>query len=128
VSHTFQPPFSGRPRNARIRRSKVRRDIWGRPDELEYDADKLASVCGEMDRTGVRCLLVSDVELEEAGLDEMKERTSLCDWRVMSKDSVEVMQPLLDESARSLASRGEACLQARQSFRLISAFSNAFLP
>ena len=67
--------------------------------------DRDASVCGEMERTGVRGLC-------EIDSDEIKERTSLCDWSVMSIDSVEVIQPL----------------QARQSFKLISAFFNAFLP
>lgn len=44
----------------------------------------------------------------EGVLDERKERTSVCDWRVIKTDSADVMQPL----------------HARQSFKLIWACSS----
>ena len=60
--------------------------------------------------------------------EEMKESTSLCDWRVMSRDSVEVIQPLINSQMQRFCKGVEQYLQARQSFRLISAFSRAFFP
>lgn len=69
--------------------------------------------------------------------EEMKCRTSLCDWRVMRRDSVEVMHPLglvsggCGSRIGALAAlaqkfRQKTHLHARQSFRLISARSSAF--
>ncbi len=48
--------------------------MGGRPDEVQYEADKLASVCGEMERMGVRGLVDDEGSMEV--LEEMKERTS----------------------------------------------------
>ena len=56
---------------------------------VEYAADRLARVWGEMDRTGER-----DSEGDWEATLEMNSRTSLWDWRVMRSDSVDVMHPL----------------------------------
>jgi len=111
-----------------MRRRRIWREMGGRPDEVQYEADKLASVCGEMERMGVRGLVDDEGSMEV--LEEMKERTSFWDWRVMRTDSVEVMQPLSVSQHRKFYElrNSTAHLQARQSFRLISAFSKAVLP
>jgi len=67
----------------RIRRSKVRRGIGLRREEVEYDADRDASVWGDMERTGVRAIL-SDVGSSDE--ERMKSRTSLCDCIVIRMD------------------------------------------
>ena len=76
VSQTLHPPLDGSARKARMRRSRVRSGIGGRPVAAEYEADNEARVWGEMDRTGVR-------GAEEGGVEElpeeMKARTSLWD-------------------------------------------------
>ena len=75
-----------------------------------------------MDRTGRRVSVGGEQEWFA-----MNSITSLWDWRVINMDSVEVIHPLLSQLYFPKGESGAADLQARQSFRLISAFSKAFL-
>jgi len=89
------------------------------------DADSDASDWGETDSMGVR---VSVGDGRTWAL--TNSITSLWDCNVINIDSVDVIHPLLMLCQRSTRER-YACyrahLQARQSFKLISAFSRAFL-
>jgi hypothetical protein len=76
---------------------------------VENATEREASVCGEMERTGVR-------EAEWADW-EIKSRTSLCDWRVIRRDSVEVMQPLSNVVRDSKKCREKPGLTCRRGSR-----------
>lgn len=86
-------------------------------------------VWGEMVRTAERVSRSG----EEGRRELMYVWTSRWDWRVMSMDSVEVTQPLTISTASATANKEgqltlSAHLHAKQSFKLISAFSKAVPP
>lgn len=87
------------------------------------EAANEAKHCGAIERTGN--LYSGD---EGSGLESRKVKTSVCDWRVISTDSADVMQPLSGMlGCYTLTTYSSTYLQAKQSFKLIWACSN-FLP
>jgi len=122
VSQTRHPPFSGLDRKARIRLKRTRRDSGESPELAAMEAESEASDWGDIDKTGRR----DSVGGEQEWL-VMNSITSLCDCKVISIDSVEVIHPLICQLSAGMRERWPADLQARQSLRLISAFSKAFL-